>query len=320
MNLTLPQAGKEIGPNCQRILSNNTVDVTLPPFKHWWKRGWNSTLETASMFRMDRVTKRSSPPDGGLEKTLGTSSISTFSSVAIVLASTVIMGGLSLIIFRRSRRTEEVFTSPARSDWQFTRHHQEGPETISGEGYRMIRRNPENGHPLGQLRQHIRSSQPNAVENPTGEPRWQSHNTSEDTLVGPWKGTRLASSKVSLISDESDEKHENLIELETEGPDKTFFDPQTGEFIHLTPWKSTGGEEVHGLKPDGKGSIKHAFAKMTLGATGWAGGKNIDDQLAEELQANSKGMEKNELEEPKAGDCITGNTVLEAPSGRAATV
>ena len=230
------------------------------------------------------------------------------------------MGCLSLIIFRRYWKTEEVFTSPVRSDWQFTRHHQEGPETVSGEGYRMIRRNPEDGHPLGQLRQHIRRSQPNAVENPTGEPRWQPHNTSEDTLVEPWKCPRLASSKVSLTNDDSDERHENLIELETKGPNKTFFDPETGEFIHLTPWKSTGDEEVHGLRPDGKGSIKRAFAQMTLGATGWAGGKSIDDQLAEELQANSMGMEKDELEEPKAGDCITGNTVLEPPSGRAATV
>ena len=238
-----------------------------------------------------------------------------FSSVATVLTSSVIMGGLSLIIFRRYWRTEEPFTSPVRSDWQFTRHHQEGPETVTGEGYRMIRRNPENGHPLGQLREHIRKSQPNAVENPTGELISQSHNTSEETLIGPWHNARWGKSKVSLTNDTSDERHENLIELETEGPNKTFFDPETGEFIHLTPWKSTGDEEVHGLRPDGKGSIKRAFAMMTLGATGWAGGKSIDDQLAEELQANSKGVEK-EPDEPRAGDCITGDLINKAPSGK----
>ena len=181
----------------------------------------------------------------------------------------------------------------------------------------MIRHNPEDDHPLGQLRQHIRSSQPNAVENPTGQPTWQSPNTSEDTLVGPWKDTKWGNFQVSLTNDTSDEKRENLIELETEGPNKTFFDPETGEFIHLTPWKSTGEVEVHGLKPDGKGSIKRAFAQMTLGATGWAGGKNIDDQLAEELQANSStDADKKESDEPRAGDGVTGDMINEVPSGK----
>lgn len=226
------------------------------------------------------------------------------------------MGGLSLIAFSRYWRIEEVFTSPVRSDWQLTRHHQEGPETVSGEGYRIIWRNPEDDHPLGQLRHKIRSSQPNAVDNSTGELTWQSQNTSEDTLVGVWKDTKWGTSKVSLTNDAYDEKHENLFELETEGPNKTFFDPETGEFIHLTPWKSTGDEEVRGLKPDGKGSAKRALAQMTLGGTGWAGGKNIDDQLAEELQANSKGIEKKESKPHEAGDCITGHMVNEMPSAK----
>lgn len=293
----LNSTGIKLGSNCRRLLSNNTVDVTFPPYSHW-KRLSNATLQANT---------------NGL---IVNSSLSNFSSVAIVLASTVIMGGLSLIIFRRYWRTEEVFTSPVRSDWQFTRHHQEGPETVSGDGYRIIWRNPEDDHPLGQLRQRIRSSQPNAVENPTGEPMWQAHNTSEDTLVGPWNNTKWGTSKVSLTNDASDEKRENLIELETEGPNKTFFDPETGEFIHLTPWKSTGDEEVHGLQPDGKGSTKRALAQMTLGGTGWAGGKNIDDQLAEELQANSKRVGKKEAEAQKAGDCVTGHMANEVPSGK----
>lgn len=253
---------------------------------------------------------------GGFSTTGEMRSFSNFSSVALVLASTVIMGGLSLIVFRRYWKTEEVFTSPVRSDWQFTRHHQEGPETVSGEGYRMIRCNPEDDHPLGQLRQGIRSSQPNAVENPTGEPAWQSHNASEETLLGPWKDTKWSRSKVSLTTDRSDERHDNLIELETEGPNKTFFDPETGEFIHLTPWKSTGYEEIHGLKPDGKGSTKRALIQMTLGGAGWAGGKDIDDQLAEELQANSKAAESKTLPQHQAGDCVTGDMANDAPSGK----
>ena len=229
-----------------------------------------------------------------------------------MLASTVIMGGVSLIILRRYWMTEGVFTSPARSepsDWQW--HHQEGSKTVSGQGqgYRLIRRNPDPKHPLGQLREHIRKSQPNAVENPTGEPPGQSHNNSEETLFDPWGNTSWGTSKVSLKNNTSEENHENLIELKTEGPDKTFFDPETGEFLHLTQWKSTGNNEVHGLRPDRKGSIRRAFAMMTLGGTGWAGGKSIDDQLAEELQANSKVV-------AQAGDGITGDMINEVPSGK----
>ncbi len=261
---------------------------------------------------MDGITKRFNPPAGGLGSDAVNLSISVFSYVAILLTSIVISGCMSIILVRRYRRSKEIVTSPVKSDWQFTRHHEEGPETVSGEGYRMIRRNPEDGHPLGQLRRHIRSSQPDVVHNPTGEPKWYFCNTSEDILVRPWKDTKWGASKVSLTSDESNEKHENLIELETEGPNKTFFDPETGEFIHLTPWKSTGDEEVHGLKSEDKGSIKRAFATMTLGATGWAGGKDIDDQLAEELQANSTGVD---MEEPIAGD-VTGNTMNQRPPGK----
>ena len=266
--------------------------------------------------KMDNITKRSNPPAGGLGSDAVNSSVSNFSFITILFTSIIVIGLLALILFRRWYRywrAEETFTSPVKSDWQFTRHHDKGPETVGGEGYRMIRRNPEDGHPLGQLRRHIRSSQPDAVHNPTGEPTSHSRNTSENTRVGPWKDTRWGALKVSVTSDESNEKHENLIELKTEGPNNTFFDPETGEFIHLTPWKSTGVEEFHGLKPDGKGSIKRAFAQMTLGASGWAGGIAIDDQLAEELQANSTGLD---MEEHDAGDCITGNTLNQRPSGK----
>ena len=285
------------------------MDVKPPPYSHW-KRTLNTTLQAVSGLWKNGFTKRSTVGTGG-EGYDTVDSTLNFSSAAVLLTSTVVIGGLSLIIFRRYWRSEEVFTSPVRSDWQFTRHHQEGPETVSGGDYQIVRHNPEDDHLLGQLRQRIRSSQPNAVENPTGEPTWRFENTSEDTLVGPWDGTTWGTSKVSLTDNASNETHDNLIELDTEGPSKTFFDPETGEFIHLTPWKSTGDEEIHGLQPDGKGSTKRALAQMTIGATGWAAGKDIDDQLAEKLQANSKRRKAHGV-----GDCVTGNMTNEEPSAQ----
>ena len=284
----------------------------IKPSYKYWKRVLKARFELVLDYSSTRLYERSRLPTGPIEDDAANSNLFNFGSVAAVLASTVVVGGLSLIVFRRYWRSEAVFTSPVRSepsDWQW--HHQEDSQTVSGQGqgYRLIRRNPEDSHPLGQLREHIRNSQPNAVENPTGESAWQSHNSSEETLSGPWKNARWGTSKVSLKNHTSEEKHENLIELKTEGPNKTFFDPETGEFLHLTPWKSTGNDEVHGLRPDRKGSIRRAFAMMTLGGAGWAGGKSIDDQLAEELQAGSKIV-------AQAGDGITGDLINEAPSGK----
>ena len=288
----------------------------IKPTLGHWKRVIKARLEILSTYSITRLFERSTLPPSEIRDNAANSSFFNFASVTAVLASTVVIGGLSLIIFRRYWRTERVFTSPVRSEpseWQL--HHNEDSKTVSeqGQGYRMIRRNPENSHPLGQLREHIRNSQPNAVENPTGEPPWQSHNSSEETLSDTWKNARWGTSKVSLKNHRSEEKHENLIELKTEGPNKTVFDPETGEFLHLTPWKSTGNNEVHGLRPDRKGSIRRAFAIMALGGTGWAGGKSIDDQLAEELQANSKIV-------AKVGDGITGDLINEVPSGKPTVV
>ena len=286
-----------------------------PPYKYW-KRVLRARLETISNYSSTILFERSTLPSGEIGDDAANSSFLNSGSVAAVLASTVMIGGLSLIIFRRYGRTEGVFTSPVRSDlseWQL--HHNEDSKTVGeqGQGYRMIRRNPKDSHPLGQLREHIRKSQPNAVENPTGDPLWQSHNNSEETLCGPWENARWGTSKVSLKNHTSEEKQENLIELKTKGPNKTLFDPETGEFLHLTPWKSTGNNEVHGLRPDHKGSIRRAVAIMTLGGTGWAGGKSIDDRLAEELHANSKIV-------AKAGDGITGDMINELPSGKPTVV
>ena len=290
---------------------NTTVDVILPSYKNW-KRVLKAGIESISTSSSTRLFEWSPIPIGEIGDDAANTSFLNFASVAAVLTSTVVIGGVSLIVFRRYWRTERVFTSAVRSepsDWQW--HHQEDSKTVSGQGqeYHLIRRNPDDKHPLGQLREHIRKSQPNAVENPTGEHPWQSHNSSEETLSGPWKNARWGTSMVSLKNPKSEEKHENLIELKTEGPNKTFFDPETGEFLHLTLWKSTGNDEVRGLQPDRKGSIRRAFAMMTLGGAGWAGGKSIDDQLAEELQASSKIV-------AKAGDGITGDLINESPSGK----
>lgn len=87
-------------PNCEKLLANDTADVTLSSFSHL-RRIWNATLQAGSALLKDGFTKRSTLPTGRFEDGATNSSFSNFSFIAIVLASTVIMGDMSPIVFRR---------------------------------------------------------------------------------------------------------------------------------------------------------------------------------------------------------------------------
>lgn len=155
----------------------------MPTWK-FWKRTWNESSDPGFLRRYYGTTKRSTLPASGLGGEPVNSKILDFSSVAILLASTIIVGALTLIVFRRYWRTEEVFTSPVRSDWQFTRHHQEGPETVRGESYHMIRRIPEDGHPVDDVNEHDTGEvRPEVTVFPLHEPWYAgtNHNADQDT-------------------------------------------------------------------------------------------------------------------------------------------
>lgn len=118
-----------------------------------------------------------------------------------------------------------------------------------------------------------------------------------------------------------DEKvRENLIELPASGMTKNFFDPNTGEFIHLIQWSSqnhTGfrvgdGQSSDGEEDMGKGEAKQKFVQMTTGGAALAGGKHIDALFLKEMErlgaaAVASGEEtRDSVMSMLVGDCFGG--------------
>ena len=249
-------------------------------------------------------------------------------SVKIGLITGFLILAGTVLIMKRMRRKANIdgpFTSAAKSDLRHvrvTRYFSDAPEEVtSGEGYRVLKHNPDEQHYLGQLRQKIRSSQQSGATSQQGSVNWTSHNSSADTLIT--QGSRRGSvpSKVNLRHsiDNDNEEHENVIELPAKGKTKNFFDPNTGEYIHLAPWKSTEYEDENSDDEDiSKGEIRKAFAQMTTGAVALAGGKNIDDVFLEEMEKWA--VPQKQAVPQRAGDCLAGLVTNEYPSGRPQTV
>ena len=239
------------------------------------------------------------------------------------------MTGTLLVWYSRVKsKSEEVFTSSVKSNLQFTRHHDDGQETVSGQGV-VIKQRPEDhdypGEP-GEIRRRIRSSQDESVQDrrSIGESSWSSNNASSRTLVPSVKESRK-SSIVSLQDHSSNEKHEGLIELNVRGKRKAFFKPSTGEFLHISPWKSThsddndsSDDERMKRKAEEKNSTHRALGQMVAGGVSWAVGKKLDDKLAEKLEEKNH---HNWRQPPqRAGDCLAGVVTNEWPTGRPTTV
>ncbi len=227
--------------------------------------------------------------------------------------TTVVLGAVLLAFARRRSRDGEPLQSAARNDVLVTRHNEKGTETVAGQGVRLIKHNPDHNHYPGHLRRRIQSLQPEDENGPGEVAAWQTINSSSDTLVNPLTGSNP--SKVSITDRSANEKHEGLIELETTGDDKTFFDPKTGEFIHLTPWRSPHKDDNesngnHSGKATTKGETPRALARMATGLGALAGGKDVDAVLAREItDAENKKIPQ------RAGDSLAGLVTNEPPSG-----
>ena len=231
---------------------------------------------------------------------------------------TVILGAILLLFARRRSRDGQPFQSSARDDILVTRHNEKGTETVAGQGVRVIKHNPNHNHYPSDLRRRIRSSQPEDENEPGEAAAWQSINSSFDTLVNPLIASNP--SKVSITDRSANEKHEGLIELETTGDNKTFFDPETGEFIHLTPWRSpqkrdNESNDNHSGKAATRGDTPRALVRMATGLVAWAGGKEVDDALMRKItDAENRNIAQ------RAGDCLAGLVTNEQPSGWPQTI
>lgn len=164
---------------------------------------------------------------------------------AIIISTTLVLAWLILKVALRNARLNGVFASPARSDIHITRHHDSGPETVTGQGI-IVEHKPEDHDDLGQLRKRFRASQAQDDMMKDTTP-FQSTNSSSTTLVNEY-----SKPKVSLENRSSGEKHKGLIELQMNGSTKAFFKPETGEFLHLNRWKRHHSDDSVLLPGSGK--------------------------------------------------------------------
>lgn len=224
---------------------------------------------------------------------------------------------LELYFWRRSR-AGTVITSQARTEVEVTRHQSEGVETTSSHGpVRVTKEYPRDNHPLHKLRRRIvryKAHKDGAEDTDSGNHMrhldWNISST--DTLVGHWTGPET--SEVSLKTYHDDKHQEGLIELKSRDSTKHLLDPDTGEVIHISPWKSTyDDKENRSTKVKLKsGTVGRAIAQMSVGSAAF-----VSRQIDEKIMAKDKKEKKEkELIPPQAGDCVTGMITNDTPTGK----
>ena len=219
MRLTSIQAGFVTLENSTQLCKTAMKNGPLSSPYHLGKRALRSGLALVSQFANSPNRKLSAP--------------------AIIISTTLALGGLILIIARRNARLTDVFTSPAYSDIHITHHQDSGPKTITGQG--VLEKHNSGEHDLGGIHKRIRASQDQDVLMKDTAPL-QSTDSSASTLVN-----ECSEPQVSLQDRTSGEKHEGLIELQMNGHTKAFYKFETGELLHLKHWKDKYKDASHSV-------------------------------------------------------------------------
>ena len=229
MVLTSKKAGFATLENSTQLCKTAMKIGPLSSPYHLGKRKLYSSLALASQWMRGSPRQTCNFQYIGCQPQFSKLTERNLSTPAIVISTTLALGGLILMLARRNARSMEVFTSPACSDIQVTHHKDTGPETVTGQG--IIERHESGDHPLGEIHKRIRASQDQDSLMKDTAP-WQLTDSSSATLVD-----RRSEPRVSLQDHLSGEKHEGLIGLQMNGHTKAFFKFETGELFHLKHWK-----------------------------------------------------------------------------------
>lgn len=330
------KARRTLSDQCEKVISDGVGEAP------YTKRGFYSVGARTYLLTNRTV--------GVMEREVGLRwKASTSIQYLLLFTLSLVILGLLLIWLVSQSRTESVITSQAHTEFRVTRHYSEGAETTDSDGsLRFTVDYPGDDHPLGQLRQRLvrerdQDERRDSVDQESYLTTFDSNNNSVNTLVGSWTGSEI--SKVSITTCHDDRKHEGLLELRSTDSTKHFLDPNTGEFIHLTPWKSIPDDDDKKSTSRAKlkhGDIGHAVASLGAGSAAFSS-KQVDEKtLAREKKKWSKGIkgvkdegerrltkEIKEIKEkkdakdktpPRAGDCITGNLTNESPTAMPASV
>lgn len=235
--LTSSQAGFVTLENSTQLCKTAMKNGPLSSPYHLGKRALRSGLALASQL-MERSSEQTCHfPYIRCQPQIANLPNRKLSAPAIIISTTLALGGLILIIARRNARLTDVFTSPANSDIDITRHQESGPKTVTGQG--VLEKHDSGEQGLGGIHKRIRASQDQDGLMKDIAPL-QSTDSSASTLVND-----CSESQVSLQDHTSGEKHEGLIELQINGHTKAFFKSETGELLHLKHWKDKYKDASH---------------------------------------------------------------------------
>lgn len=254
--------------------------------------------------------------------------------------SALVIPGFLLFWLVSSSRTDPVNTSPAHTEVTLTRYDREGTATTSSLGPRRFTSDyPRDNHPLGEMRRRLvpQEKRRDSIEHDGYLNNLGSNNSSENTLIGSLIGPEI--SRVSISTGHDNKHHDGLLEFRSSDSTKHFLDPNTGELIHLTPWKCPdGGDKDSTAKVKPKhGDVSHVVAKLGAGSAAFTF-KQVDEKTLEDKKKFSKWrneakeewerklakeikemMKKKDVKDKsplRAGDCVTGDITNEAPSGQ----
>ena len=238
MVLTSSQAGVTSFENSTQLCKTVMKTGPLSSPYHLGKRTLHSSLALASGWMKRPSDQTCGFPYVGCQPKLASVTSRNISAPAIIVSTTLALGGLILLIARRNARSTEIFTSPACSDIHITHHEDTGPKTVTGQGILEKHKSEDQDHDLGEIHKRIRASRDQDSLIKDTAPL-QPTDSSATTLVDG--GNR---SRVSLKDSSSGEKHEGLVELQMNGHTKAFFKFETGEFFHLKHWKHKHKENL----------------------------------------------------------------------------
>jgi len=185
-----------------------------------------------------------------------------------------------MLHLRYQSRTETIYQSAAKNEGfvQVTQLYPGGPETESLRGpLELTRSIPPTGGAINNVRRRLVH---------------KLHDTEAATKSRiSLRPSTAGSSTSTLISDDrwvKEAEHRNgLIELKRTKDTRNFLDPETGETLHLSPWRSRkeSRDDGDGNKDLDKGHVHHIITQMGVGSAIFGGGTAAEKALHEQAQA-----------------------------------
>lgn len=309
---SLKQANITGGARCDNILSKK------PPDRPYSKRGISITLNT-----IERAQALKRPAIKHLfldshrlwdhEHSIR-SPLCWLNSIVLVMVVLVILWFARLLILiplrlltrmRYQSRGDPIFQSPARTDPSVTiaQPDDNGEMKNNFTGRMSITTSkPPTGETVGDVRRRLK----NKVHQKEDEIR---------SKVS-WHPSDASSSLSTLVnqdhSPDGEVQHSGLIELKREGQKRNFLDPDTGELLHLSPWKSRKQSQENEESDESfdEGEVSKMITQMGVGSAVLGGGTAAEEQLHKKAQAES------EKKPQQMGDSLAGLATSEESSAK----